>query len=277
MTFNVWDSGTNVENGDDKIIQQIRDVKVDVYNLQEIQNKTFIKIMEAFPHFDGRQFHVDTCHVATFTKHKIILEHEPIRRLNVRIRTHIGNEFEIVNMHLQFRDYGPDILEANPNLTTEELLRLSSQAHPTRQEEIVRLLNVDWFKRAQKLSWIVPIIITGDFNTPSDLDWQEDTKSRHHGLVVPWPATKALEDAGLVDSYRKIHPSPVSDPGITWSPITNNIPLDRIDFVFYQSLRLKVKKSFTYTGKGVLTPIPNQKQNNWPSDHRALITDFYLL
>src|SRR5882672_2369330 len=38
----------------------------------------------------------------------------------------------------------------------------------------------------------VAMILGGDFNTPSHLDWGQDTKKLHHGLAVPWYATKVL-------------------------------------------------------------------------------------
>ncbi|MGE8427099.1 MAG: endonuclease/exonuclease/phosphatase family protein, partial [Sphingobacterium sp.] len=60
------------------------------------------------------------------------------------------------------------------------------------------------------------MILGGDLNTPSHLDWGKNTKKIHHNLVVPWYSTKVLADIGLVDTYRTLNPNPITHPGITW-------------------------------------------------------------
>ena len=59
---------------------------------------------------------------------------------------------------------------------------------------------------------------------------------------MPWPVGRAVEGAGFVDSYRAIHPDPVTDPGLTWpanrpisgsyNPYRDGDPRDRIDFIY---------------------------------------------
>ena len=88
-----------------------------------------------------------------------------------------------------------------------------------------------------------PVILTGDFNVPSHLDWTAATASTHFDRVVDWPATHFVQDAGFVDSFRTVHPDPAAVPGNTWSPLyprrdgaTGVIePQDRIDFVFVKA------------------------------------------
>ena len=63
----------------------------------------------------------------------------------------------------------------------------------------------------------IPLILGGDMNTPSHLDWAASTQAQHQELVVPWYATKILEEIGLIDTYRSLHPNPVTHPGITWN------------------------------------------------------------
>ena len=84
------------------------------------------------------------------------------------------------------------------------------------------------------------IYIIGDFNSPSHLDWTEDTVllRKQMKYPVPWPITYALMNAGMRDTYRELYPNPVTDPGITFTPgqprprpVTNEV-LDRIDFIF---------------------------------------------
>lgn len=84
--------------------------------------------------------------------------------------------------------------------------------------------------------------VSGDWNSYSHLDWTEATAGRHGGLAVEWPVSKELEDQGLVDVYRKLHPRVRSEEG------------RRIDRVYYKLYRWHPVK--------------------WPSDHPAVIVTF---
>jgi hypothetical protein len=118
-----------------------------------------------------------------------------------------------------------------------------------------------------------PVVLTGDFNEPSWLDWTD--RAAQAGLCklpVAWPAERAfMESLGLHDSYRTIYPDEVARPGRTWTPLPaeRDVP-DRIDFVLY---------------KGGLTPVASQivgedspqsdiRFARYPSDHRAVLTTF---
>uniref|UniRef100_A0A914D8Y7 Endonuclease/exonuclease/phosphatase domain-containing protein n=1 Tax=Acrobeloides nanus TaxID=290746 RepID=A0A914D8Y7_9BILA len=96
-----------------------------------------------------------------------------------------------------------------------------------------------------------------------------------------------MENAKMTDSFREIHPDIITEPGYTWSTVqkfssegwnwTIPEPQDRIDFIFYRSSKLKPTNSFIYAGLEPLTPIPNHKNNDYPSDHYAVVTDFDIL
>ena len=133
----------------------------------------------------------------------------------------------------------------------------------------------------------IPLIVCGDFNAPSHLDWINSTSHTHGGWVVEWPATHLLQKStSLVDTFREIYPDPLETPGITWSTVHRASgsewdylipePLDRIDFIFRKGNQLKTKDSFVYSGIEKLEQIPNHSQNDYPSDHFAVVTDFEL-
>ena len=121
----------------------------------------------------------------------------------------------------------------------------------------------------------VPMIFGGDMNTPSHLDWGEETKELHNGLVVPWYSTKVLEDIGLIDTYRELNPNLITHPGITWH--TKGKSDDhRIDYIFYKSPKLKAIKSKSYK---VFFDEPfsiHGKTIQYPSDHGIVVTTFEL-
>tara|TARA_R110000744_G_scaffold123214_2_gene228325 strand:- start:175 stop:1083 length:909 start_codon:yes stop_codon:yes gene_type:complete len=119
----------------------------------------------------------------------------------------------------------------------------------------------------------VPMILGGDFNTPSHLDWSEETKGSHNGLVVPWYTTKILEDIGLMDTYRTLNPDPNAAPGITWHTKGKNDD-HRIDYIFYKGAQLKTNKSESFK---VFFGEPfsiNGKTIEYPSDHGFVVTTF---
>ncbi|MAO17505.1 MAG: endonuclease/exonuclease/phosphatase [Muricauda sp.] len=120
----------------------------------------------------------------------------------------------------------------------------------------------------------VPMIIGGDFNTPSHLDWDENTKEFHNGLVVPWNATKVLEELGLKDSYREIHPNPRINPGITWDT-KEKMDSHRIDYIFYKGNIRSVKSETYMSFMGEPLAIKG-KQFTYPSDHGFIVTTFVL-
>ena len=49
---------------------------------------------------------------------------------------------------------------------------------------------------------------------------------------------------------------------------------NRIDYIYYKSARLEPIDSFMYAGEEEIRIMPNQAQNDYPSDHYALVTDF---
>lgn len=63
-----------------------------------------------------------------------------------------------------------------------------------------------------------PVIMGGDFNEPSHLDWQADTKNLwdRNGAVIHWDCSMMLHEAGFKDSYREKYPNPVRYPGFTF-------------------------------------------------------------
>ncbi|MDR1517414.1 MAG: endonuclease/exonuclease/phosphatase family protein [Dysgonamonadaceae bacterium] len=91
------------------------------------------------------------------------------------------------------------------------------------------------------------VLMGGDLNEPSHLDWQADTKNLrdHNGVVINWDCSLMLADMGMVDAYREKYPDAVEYPGFTfpagnrdaelnklaWAPEADE--RDRIDFIYY--------------------------------------------
>ncbi|KAI6225230.1 Endo/exonuclease/phosphatase domain-containing protein [Aphelenchoides fujianensis] len=190
----------------------------------------------------------------------------------------------VYSMHLAYRSYGP-YLAINKNVKNVSFFDLGeSFGSWSRYNNIANLLKDATFRKWNASTADVPLILAGDFNSPSHLDWTAATREQHGDWVYRWPATSLLQSEGkLVDSFREKHPDPRAEPGITWSTYQTAYstdwnyqlpePQDRIDFIFYKSPTLTVRDLYVYADE--FQPQPAKPDENvWPSDHYAVITEF---
>ncbi|MDN3022440.1 HAD-IA family hydrolase [Streptomyces sp. S.PB5] len=250
MTWNLWCGGTKVDDHRAKQLKVIAETGVDVVGLQETYGTAAQELAEAL----GWHHHRAGENLGVISRHPITETFgDPdvgfYGAAGARIRVAEGAEVDVWTVHLDYAEYGPYVRSAE-----HEGVRLSQM-----RDALGRLGDSG------------PVVLVGDFNTPSHLDWPD----------IEWPVTKAAEDAGLADSYRQAHPDPVRAPGHTWSPIhagredggDGPEPQDRIDFVLHRGLR--VLDSRTHVS-GTPRTWPDVEDNDWPSDHAAVITTFSL-
>jgi endonuclease/exonuclease/phosphatase family metal-dependent hydrolase len=111
-----------------------------------------------------------------------------------------------------------------------------------------------------------PVIIAGDFNSGSHLDWTERTKNKHNNLVINFPASQHMMDEGFKDAYRELFPDEAKWPGHTRSPLFGEGIQTRMDFIYYRGNRL------TPTSAKVIDAHPY----GFPSNHSAVMVSFKL-
>jgi hypothetical protein len=186
-----------------------------------------------------------------------------------------GRVVAIANVHLPSKRYGPfqidrNHADANEVVDVEQAVRVPAVKAPL---DAVQALAAKG----------VPVFLTGDFNAPSHLDYTDATVGIRKQVKFPidWPVSELVEKAGLVDSFREVHPDPVADPGLTWpasrphvdgyNPGPNGAEADRIDFI-YSGGSAKPVSSVIVGEKGAdgvdITSSP------WPTDHRATVSTF---
>lgn len=166
-----------------------------------------------------------------------------------------GKKVLCVNIWLHYLpDTFRDIKEYDPD-------SLISGEGPTRLKEITAILHsVDSLAEATGL----PVIMAGDFNSPSHLDWVESTRNAHYGKVVEWPVSKLMEERRFTDSFREVHPDPALTLEGTWGYLNEDIISDRIDFIYYRGDKLRCRDS-----RIVMEDPPGGFFN---SDHRAILS-----
>lgn len=120
------------------------------------------------------------------------------------------------------------------------------------------------------LSEDMPVIIAGDFNSCSHLDWTERAAPVHFGYgPVAFPISRYMLERGYKDSFREINPDELERPEGTFAPIYGHLQTSRIDFIYYRGKGIKAVSS------KVIKTAP-EIDDVWASDHAAVLTTFQI-
>jgi hypothetical protein len=177
--------------------------------------------------------------------------------------------------------YLPDTRQAPIDESEAEILAWENAG--SRDDEIKSILTAiqPYADNADSIA----VIMGGDFNSHSHLDWTESTTGmyNHGDAVVNWTVSKAMTDAGFIDTFRNIHPKPEEIIGTTWLGVRDSeeklvfTRRDRIDYLYSKGKNLRIINSeiynapfsqeFTFRGK---------TYTNFPSDHGFVLTTFLL-
>ncbi|MFI6476871.1 endonuclease/exonuclease/phosphatase family protein [Nonomuraea sp. NPDC050663] len=278
LSWNLWHGGSQVNHGRDKQLKFLLDHDIDVVGLQETSGTAAKALGEAL----GWDYHQSSGSVGVISRYPITARTAPNGLPVVGTRVDLGGrQLSLWSAHLGYTPYGP-YDACFGKMTVEQLLAQEARSGRTAQVEgVVRAMAGD----LEAAGGGTPVLLTGDFNAPSHLDWTRET-ARCGYAHVPWPTSVLPEQAGLRDSFRVAHPDPVAEPGVTWSPIypvfTGGYghdghkgepePQDRIDFIHFKG-DLEVVSSRTVV-TGTPAPVPGHRDNEWTSDHAAVLTVF---
>jgi hypothetical protein len=156
--------------------------------------------------------------------------------------------------------------------SADEVLELE---HSVRMPDIQQLLEA----LPELADQGIPLFVTGDFNSPSHLDWTTAVADVRPDVpyALSWPVSETLAAAGLHDSYRDAHPDPVARPGFTWTPGgPESAPegqevFDRIDWVLASGEATTTASRLVGETGG---PDVDIEMAPYPSDHRAVVSTF---
>lgn len=301
MQFNVWQEGTQVPGGFDAIVNEIAAHNPDFVTMSEVRNYNntlfYKRILQALDEKGVKYYSFSSYDTAILSKYPIkeFSKDNAIHSMHKLVTEIKGQEIAVYSAHLDYTHYAvylPRGYDGNnfnklPAPITDLTQIMNMDLSSTRQVAIKAFLEAAKEDIAKKRI----IILGGDFNEASHLDWTESTKNLydHRGIVAPWNSSTTLYKNGFRDSYREVYPDELQYPGFTW-PAQNSWALDaderdRIDFVYYYAdRRISVDKS------AILGPdtsiVKGQKvketehdiflapQNNWPTDHKAVISTF---
>ena len=276
MAWNILRSGNQIENGVDNVADMIKEINPDIVLMVETYGSGPYIAKK-----NGYNFHLVAKEGTALDDKSVNLSIYSKFPFGERIDTDYpfflgGIEIFINNKKVRFFSnwfhYQPwNNKPEDMGKTVQELLEWERTEH--RYNMIQKVL--PYFEKYAKESDSIPIIIGGDMNSPSHLDWSEKTKNIHNGLVVPWYSTKVFEDLGFTDSFREKNPNPIKHPGITWDHKERD-DSHRIDYIFYKGKKLKSTQSKTYMQFFNEQIEINNKRFAYPSDHGIVVTTFKL-
>lgn len=114
----------------------------------------------------------------------------------------------------------------------------------------------------------IPIIMAGDFNSCSHLDWTLRAAPLHYGYgPVSFPTSRFMYQKGFTDSFRELHPDETVRPEGTFAGIYGQLANNRIDFIYYKGKQLRAVSS------KIIRTSP-EIDDVWASDHSAVLTTF---
>ncbi|MBP3966955.1 endonuclease/exonuclease/phosphatase family protein [Paenibacillus sp. DLE-14] len=276
MTFNTWLGGEAVHDGVNKIARAVELSGADIVGFQETPDPGKAVAEKLGWHYYQNQEGRANCSV--ISKYPIIeaVHVDGMSAVLTHIQLPSGQVILVADAHLYYDPYGPywALFDHKP---VDEIVAMEQEARGRELALVLRDL-------APHLASDMPLFLMGDFNAPSHLDWGDDTKSLHDGYVVRWPVSAMAEEAGLLDSYRIVHPDPAAMPGLTWStvhtpehPWGDNPfePQDRIDFIYYHGSRVTAVNSEVFV-VGEPKGFGSHEDNEWPSDHAAVVSTFQI-
>lgn len=203
----------------------------------------------------------------------------------------------VINTHWYPSPYGPDLLQKAIKENPDIELAALRKAVLKKSHKAAGYRGYNETLQAIKLAPAgEPIVMTGDFNEPSHLDWTErfarngfdrwhkNSTSVPLNMAMPWAGSQLLQQAGLADAYRRVHTNEVSHPGATFTPayppgtpgrkpIADQVHA-RIDRIYFSPQHMKVVDAKVIGEKGRWSD--TVYASKWPSDHRAVLATFRL-
>lgn len=317
LQLNVWVNAARVEGGEQGLIDVVDRTDADVVLLCELHAKAdetplTKKIVDELAR-RGKTYYADGRRLPVGILSKYALEDvstflptptnfRPVVKARITVN---GRSVALYSAHLDHLNYAP---------------YLSRGYHPTTWKRMdAPVTDPDAILAANRLAWRDetvrgflrdarsetdkgrPVIIGGDFNEPSHLDWRADTKDLrdHRGAVVPWDVSLMLAQAGYVDAWRSLFPDAVTHPGFTWpagnaSAKRNDLfftpdadERERIDFIYYYPQpgvaleRICIVGPAASVDHGHIVPEPTtdgllEPDATWPSDHKGHLATFRI-
>ena len=315
LQFNIWSEGTVVEDGFQGIIDNIINANPDIVTFSEVRNYNdsdfILRLTDALKKEGHNYYGNSSTSTGIISKYPIVNQEViyPLRDDAGSItKAHIDVKDRIVALyaaHLDYRHYACYLPRGYDGSTWKKIdtpiTDPDSILTQNRKSHRLQAINVFIEDSKQEIEKGNIVIIGGDFNEPSHLDWTNATKDMwdHNGAIVEWEVSKNLYENGFKDTYRELYPDVANYPGFTfpsdnigadlsklsWAPKADE--RERIDFIYYYPNKNIVLQKSIVVGpsKSVFFGQRNEEESQdsfilpngiWPTDHKAVLSTFKI-
>ena len=208
--------------------------------------------------------------------------HDPWHGLGALLKDDEGRKFMAWSIWLDHRDPPQWATRNDPPPGDAEVLACETEKSD-RFKQTQQLL--DALDARGVLAASVPVLVGGDWNTSSDLDWTAATAAVFpFRRNLPLPVSRLMRGAGFADCFRVVHPDPVAVPGNTWTPLWTHDPEsgeidppERIDRLYVHNPLgrpgLHPLRALTLPEDPADARLPRET-SVFPSDHAAVLIEF---
>ncbi len=258
LTWNIWHGGREdgEELGPARVVDVLRASRADVIALQETYGSGERLARELGMHFHPRGTNVSI--LSRFAVLEDISVHDPFQCVGALLDLGEGARLAWYSIWLP---YSAEVWAPGTRKEGDAASLLAACEASARE---LRKLRAAIEQRLSDAKYAgVPIVIAGDFNAMSHLDYCEVALAQY-GCVADFPTSRVLVDAGFRDAYRELNPRIDRLVDRTWSPRFADQSQDRIDYVYYRGEGLRATRS----------EVLERHAERFPSDHAAVTVDF---
>jgi len=259
MTWNIWHGGREdgEEIGPQRVVDVIRQSKADIVAMQETYGSG-----EWISEQLGFHFHPRGTNVSIHSRYPVLEDisvFEKFKCVGALLELPEDRKLAFYSIWLP---YNKEIwVEGTRDVNDLDAMKYACDAS---REDLEKM----WALIQQRLSDPkyagIPIVIAGDFNSMSHLDYIKPFRNQFDGVVIDWPTSHILSDAGFQDAWRELHPEVNRQEDRTWTPRFPKQQQDRIDFIYYRGSRLEARDAV----------VIDEHAQKFPSDHAAMVTEF---
>ena len=267
LQWNIWHGGVHiVNNGIDRIIDLIKATHADMVTMQEAYGSQQ-RVADSLGYFMHTASPKDN--LAVFSRYPITVI-PTSRTSNSNPATIVlpnGRQLLVNASWLRYAS-SPEYTSCYPD-TGQDPKRWVAEDSTLSLVDMQYIIEKD---TKPYLDGRIPVIIGGDFNSFSHLDWTKAAASLHFGYgPVAFPTSRYLLKEGYKDSFREINKNEVARPEGTFAAIYGQLQVGRIDFIYYKgrnNIRAVVSK---------IVKTASEIDDVWASDHSAVLTTFELI
>jgi len=265
LDWNIWHAGEHlVENGVERIMDLISATHADIVTMQEAYGNQHL-IADKLGYYMQTASPKDN--LALFSRYPIqkLPATEPFKS-NPGIITLPGGHTVLVNSCWLRYSYNPEYTGNYPDQGHNPDIWIAEDSIRT----LTDIRNIMEKDTRPHLQPGMSVIIAGDFNSCSHLDWTAAAAPFHYGYgPVSFPASRYMQEEGFKDSFRQINPDEVARPEGTYAVLYSQLQTNRIDFIYYKSDKLRAVSS------KIIRTTP-EIDDVWASDHAAVLTTYEI-